>query len=111
MADNLIPGYSTTLLAGQGTVSYYSGSIAHPFTTTNISGAIPTNDWWSSLVYSYFSESFSAPMFASPLAMQTTATGLDIGYTPTARIITDGAGEQVKYEYTYHKDLSIGLTT
>lgn len=110
MANELTPGYTTILPAGQGTVTYHSGAIAQPFTTSNISGAIPTNDWWSSLVFPYFSESFSSNLFASPMAMKTTATGLDIGYTPTARIINDGAGNQVKYEYTYHTDLSIGLT-
>lgn len=110
MADELTPGYSTQLPDGQGTVSYFSGAIASPLITANIAGAIPTNDWWSSLVYSYFNQAFSGPMFAAPMAMQTTANGMDMGYTPTARIISDGAGAQVKFEYTYHKDLSVGLS-
>src|SRR3990167_6067275 len=110
MSDELTPGYSTTLPAGQGTVTSFSGSPAYPLITSNISGAIPTNDWWSSLVFSYFNEAFSGSMFAAPMGMHTRASGLNIGYTPLARIINDAAGQQVKYEYSYYTDLSIGLS-
>ena len=106
MADN-IPGYSTTLPVGEGTVSGYSGQPIYPLITSNITGAIPTNDWWSSLVFSYFNGSYSGSMFAAPLGMHTTASGLDIGYTPLSRIIMNEMGQQVKYEYSYHTDLKL----
>lgn len=110
MADSNTPGYSFVLPPGEGTLTYHSGTLAYPHITANIDGAIPTNDWWSSLVFPYFSEAFSGTMFAAPLAMQTTASGLDMGYRDLPKIIYDASGMQVKYEYSYHKDLSIGLT-
>jgi endoglucanase Acf2 len=53
-----------------------------PFVTSNATGAVPTNDWWSSLVFLPYSNQ----MFAHPLAMQAHENGLRIydpgvGYT------------------------------
>ena len=49
--------------------------------TANVTGKMPTNDWWSSLAW----EPFSSNHFAHPLAMRATKGGLRVSY-PGANI-------------------------
>lgn len=51
-----------------------------PFRTDSLKGPIPTNQWWSSLVW----KPFSQPLFAHPLAMTCGPEGLGITYTGDA---------------------------
>jgi endoglucanase Acf2 len=46
------------------------------YKTADIKGPLPTNQWWSSLLWSKFSE----PQYAHPLAVRATAAGLQVYY-------------------------------
>ncbi|MEK8128741.1 glycosyl hydrolase [Paenibacillus filicis] len=62
--------YTTTLPAGQ------IGPQAAISKTANVPGPMPTNDWWSSLAWTPYSD----VMFPHPLAVQAKADGLGLGY-------------------------------
>ncbi|HEY1012185.1 MAG TPA: hypothetical protein VGE07_05715, partial [Herpetosiphonaceae bacterium] len=43
--------YTTVLPPGGSLPSNNTGGVVAPKITSNVTGAIPTNDWWSSLVF------------------------------------------------------------
>ncbi len=97
--------YATTGHSGPQTVDCGGGYVGNaiPKKTANVTGAIPTNDWWSSLVFQRCSNNpYSAPLFAHPLGMQAKATGLTVGYQTNA-----GVGTEFHYGLT--TDLTLGL--
>ena len=54
------------------------------YATANVTGKMPTNDWWSSLAW----EKFSSNHFAHPLAMRAGADGLRVSYPgPSIRAV------------------------
>ena len=84
-----------------------------PLISPRITGAIPTNDWWSSLVWPMHSP-HSMAMFPHPLAVQAHADGLGIGYTSTPVIsdhLKDGKVFQTgtEYRYPFRQSLLVGL--
>ena len=86
---------------------------ASPLVSENLTGPVPTNDWWSSLVWPMHSP-HSMPMFPHPLAVQAHADGLGIGYTSEPVVsdhLKDGTAFQVgsDYRYPYRESLRIGL--
>jgi endoglucanase Acf2 len=64
--------YTTTVPSGEGSPQDAQ------YTTSNVSRPIPTNDWWSSLVF----ESMSQPLYAHPVSAQAVSAGLDL-WNPT----------------------------
>ena len=86
---------------------------ASPLVSDNVTGPIPTNDWWSSLVWPMHSP-HSMAMFPHPLAVQAQANGLGIGYTSTPVIsdhLKDGKVFQTgtNYRYPFRQSLIVGL--
>ena len=71
-------------------------------------GAIPTNDWWSSLLWKRNNCSTSENMQAHPLAYHAENNGLGLSYTTTAAIsgTATGVGE---YHYPYTEDIRVGV--
>ncbi|WP_033339979.1 glycosyl hydrolase [Catenuloplanes japonicus] len=71
-------------------------------------GAVPTNDWWSSLLFKRTDCSYSEPLHAHPLAFDPSAGGLGLSYTTTPTIsgTATGVGE---YHYPYQQDLLVGV--
>ncbi|MCP4179369.1 MAG: tandem-95 repeat protein [bacterium] len=76
---------------------------------------IPTNDWASSLVWSYMNRNqFSENMYPHPLGVRTTQNGLELGY-PKNYQITSNQWEGVTYiqnndyEYLFTNDITAGL--
>ncbi|WP_456825822.1 glycosyl hydrolase [Cellulomonas sp. P5_E12] len=72
-------------------------------------GAIPTNDWWTSLVWRKFScASVSENLMAHPLAYHAFTDGLGVSYPTTATIsgTATGVGE---YHYPYTEDFRLGV--
>ncbi|OGT28731.1 MAG: hypothetical protein A2624_05935, partial [Gammaproteobacteria bacterium RIFCSPHIGHO2_01_FULL_42_8] len=102
--------YTTTLPSGVLTPSTFQGVPLSPEVSTDFTGPIPTNDWASSIIYPHFGDHYSAPLFAQPMNMQADAHGLNLGYTATPTMYLDNHGGQFKFEYTYHPDISIGLS-
>lgn len=86
---------------------------ARPLVSESISGAVPTSDWWSSLVWPVHSP-YSLPMFPHPLGVQAHSEGLGLGYTATPSIshsVKDGAVylSGTSYKFPYRQSLLVGL--
>src|SRR5688572_6113591 len=78
--------YTTTGFNGPQTVDCGGGFVgaAIPKKTAAVTGAIPTNDWWSTLVFQRCSNNpYTAPMFPHPFGLQAKASGLTVSY-PTS---------------------------
>jgi endoglucanase Acf2 len=72
-------------------------------------GAVPTNDWWSSLLFKKGDDcAFSQPLYAHPLAYRPVAGGLGFSYeqTPAISGSATGLGE---YHYPYAQKLVVGV--
>lgn len=76
--------YSTTLSAGQPGPSLQDGQPAFPMLSDGFNQPVQTSDFWSSLLYPFFGDSNSAFLYAHPLAMKATPTGMQLGYTSQA---------------------------
>ena len=97
---------TTALPPGAQGPSNNAGTPVAPKKTANVRGPIPTNDWWSSLVFQRYPDNpYSTTMHAHPLAMQAEAGGLGVSYPKTYVITPD----QRKYEYTHTKDFTLGV--
>jgi endoglucanase Acf2 len=100
--DSLPAGRS--LPAGCGSLS----TNPRLYVTANApSGAVPTNDWWSSLLFKKFDCAYSEPLHAHPISYDTFAGGLGFSYNTTAAIsgTATGVGE---FHYPYVQDLLVG---
>ncbi|MET0789301.1 MAG: glycosyl hydrolase [Cellulomonas sp.] len=72
-------------------------------------GAIPTNDWWTSLLWRKFDcASISENLMAHPLSFHAYTNGLGVSYPTTATIsgTATGVGE---YHYPYAEDFRLGI--
>ena len=72
-------------------------------------GAIPTNDWWTSLLWRKFNcSSISENLMAHPLSFHAFTDGLGVSYptTPTISGTATGVGE---YHYNYSEDFRLGI--
>ena len=86
---------------------------ASPLVSESITGAVPTSDWWSSLVWPVHSQ-HSLPMFPHPLSVQMHAQGLGLGYSATASIshsMKDGKVFQAgtSYKFPHKQSMLVGL--
>ncbi len=70
---------------------------------------MPTNDWWSSLLFKKFDCAYSEPLHAHPISFDTVAGGLGFSYNTVAAISgsATGVGE---YHYPYVQDILVGVT-
>ena len=86
---------------------------AKPLLSDRFEGAVPTNDWCSSLVWPSNSP-HSLPMFPHPQAVQAHAEGLGIGYNPIASVSDSSHENKVfqrgtSYKFPYRESLVVGL--
>ncbi|NYF55839.1 glycosyl hydrolase [Micromonospora purpureochromogenes] len=80
------------------------------FVTANApAGPIPTNDWWSSLLWKRTNCAYSEPLHAHPASYQPFGDGLGFSATstPTVTGTATGVGE---YKYAYAEDIRVGVT-
>ncbi|MEU5942128.1 glycosyl hydrolase [Micromonospora sp. NPDC047548] len=80
------------------------------FVTANApAGPVPTNDWWSSLLYKRTNCAYSEPLHAHPVSYQPFGDGLGFSATSTPTITgtATGVGE---YKYAYAEDIRVGVT-
>ncbi|MEU8257365.1 glycosyl hydrolase [Micromonospora inaquosa] len=101
--------YTTTpvgpLPSGCGAMS----SNPRQFATANApTGPIPTNDWWSSLLWKRTDCSFSEPLHAHPISYDTFGDGLGFSANSTPAIsgTATGVGE---FHYPYVQDIRVGV--
>ncbi|MBL7252824.1 glycosyl hydrolase [Paractinoplanes lichenicola] len=103
--------YTETLPAG-ASLPVGCGDLAtnpRQFMTANApAGPVPTNDWWSSLVFKKFDCAYSENLHAHPTSYDTTAGGLGFSYNTTPQISgsSTGVGE---YHYIYQEDFTAGV--
>ncbi|GIF01664.1 glycosyl hydrolase [Paractinoplanes rishiriensis] len=103
--------YTETLPAG-ASLPVGCGDLAtnpRQFMTANApAGPVPTNDWWSSLVFKKFDCSYSENLHAHPTSYDTTSGGLGFSYNTTPQISgsATGVGE---YHYIYQEDFTAGV--
>ena len=71
-------------------------------------GAIPTNDWWSSLVFKRLNCQYSENLEANPLSFLPNANGLGFSYSTTAQLLAPAPGLQ-EYHYPYAQDFTAGV--
>lgn len=79
------------------------------FATANApAGAVPTNDWWSSLLFKRTDCAFSEPLHAHPTSYDTFTDGLGFSANSTPAIsgTANGVGE---YHYPYVQDIRVGV--
>ncbi|GAA3609220.1 glycosyl hydrolase [Microlunatus ginsengisoli] len=103
--------YTTTLPAGQSLPTGCGDISTNPrqWVTSNApSGAVPTNDWWSSILFKKTDCAFGEPMFAHPAAYDSYPGGIGISYTTTPVITgtSNGVGE---YKFPYTRDVLVGV--
>ncbi|MET7672516.1 glycosyl hydrolase [Micromonospora luteifusca] len=101
--------YTTTpvgpLPSGCGAMS----SNPRQFATANApAGPIPTNDWWSSLLWKRTDCAFSEPLHAHPISYDTFTDGLGFSANSTPAIsgTATGVGE---FHYPYVQDIRVGV--
>lgn len=94
------------LPSGCGTVSTNPRQY---LTATAPSGAVPTNDWWSSLVYKKLNCQYSEVLQAHPATYLPNANGLGFSYPTTVQLLTPAAGLQ-EYHYPYTQDFTAGVS-
>ena len=99
--------YFTNLPDGVSGPANTSGVAVQPRVTNSFNGPVPTNTWWSSLVWErYPGNSFGQIMHAHPLSLQACSEGLKIGHANTA--FETGAGYGYHFTSSQHA-LTIGV--
>ncbi len=87
--------YTETLPPGAGLPVGCGDLATNPrqFMTSNApAGPVPTNDWWSSLVYKKFDCRYSENLHAHPISYDTTSGGLGFSYNTTPQISGSATG-------------------
>jgi endoglucanase Acf2 len=104
--------YATTRPAGAVGPNGCGSLATNPrqYVTANApAGAVPTNDWWSSLLFKRTDCNYSEPLEAHPMAFKPAANGLGVSYTTDAAIsgTATGVGE---YHFPYTTEFTLGVT-
>ncbi|MET8149762.1 glycosyl hydrolase [Actinoplanes sp. NPDC049668] len=104
--------YTETLPAGAKLPAGCGNMSANPrqYLTSNApAGPVPTNDWWSSLLFKKGDDcNFSQALFAGPAAYRPVASGLGLSYQTDAAISgsATGLGE---YHFPYAQHVVVGV--
>lgn len=104
--------YTETLPAGAKLPNGCGSLATNPrqYVTPNApAGGVPTNDWWSSLLFKKGDDcNFSQPLFAGPASYRPVASGLGLSYQTDAAISgsATGLGE---YHYPYAQHVIVGV--
>ena len=86
----------------------FDGTPLQPLTTAAFNQAVPSSDWWSSVVMPVFGDDFSAPLHAHPLTVQATSTGILVG-APTESTVAVTGATTAEYKTPHQFDLRIDL--
>ncbi|MEN0128213.1 MAG: glycosyl hydrolase, partial [Brevundimonas sp.] len=72
-------------------------------------GPVPTNDWWSSLLFKKWECRTSAPLYAHPVAYQPTPAGLGLS-TPRTAVLSGTPGGIGEFHFPYSQDVLVGVS-
>lgn len=96
--------YTTHLPKGEGIPIDDKHRPAKPKLTSDFNQVVVSNDWWSSLIWSWFDgHDYSENMYPHPLTLKAAAEGLEMAY-PT-KLTTSN----IEYMYRHDADLVVGL--
>lgn len=96
--------YSTSLPFGATGPQNSNGQQISPKISAEFSLPIQSNDFWSSLIYPFFSVPYSNVLYAHPLNVKAVNTGLQMGYT------TDYIFAANDYLYPFSHHLTVGVS-
>jgi len=98
-------GSYTTVLPPDGSVPMNELDVpVNPIVTSNVTGPVPTTDWWSSLVFQRYSDNpYSSTLAAQPLNLKARSSGLGIGTG------TNVSCPSYFYAYFYQEDFLVRL--
>jgi len=86
--------------------SDFLGAPTQPRVAQGFTKTIPTNDWWTSLVWPFYpGNSFGENLYAHPLVLKALPDGLALGPPDEATVTPD----DVHYNYHFREDLRIGV--
>lgn len=102
--------YSTTLPAGEIGPQNFAGQNLLPKVSDSFDQSVQTNDWWSSLIYPFFSNQYSGKLIAHPLSMQAVAEGLQLNYTSQHVFATAAPGTDYLFPYYPNGQLTVGVS-
>lgn len=95
--------YSTTLPSGEIGPQNSSGVNVLPKVSPNFTLPAQTNDFWSSLIYPFYSDPHSNGMYAHPLNVKARANGFQMGYT------TDPIFPAADYMFPFSHQITVGV--
>ena len=103
--------YTSTLPPGAGLPTGCGAVSTNPRGNVTVNapkGAVPTNDWWSSILFKKTDCQFGEPMMAHPAGYDTYPGGLGISYASTP-VITGTATGVGEYKFPYSRDVLVGV--
>lgn len=95
--------YSLTLPPGALGPTLASGQPAVPLISDSFTQPVQTSNFWSSILFPFFGDPHSAPLYAHPLSLKAAPDGLQLGYTANA--VVDGRA----YSFPYTPHLIVGV--
>lgn len=96
--------YGTQLPFGTVGPRQANGANAVPKISSTFSKPVQTNDFWSSLIFSFYNDPHSNNLYAHPALFKARANGLQIGYTPTHVFAAND------HLYPYSNQLTVGVS-
>lgn len=91
--------YSTSLPFGEIGPQNFAGQNVLPKISDSFDQTAQTNDFWSSLIFPFFSNQYSGKLIAHPLSMQANSSGLELGYTAQHVFATAAPGTDFLFPY------------
>ena len=87
--------------------SDFNGEEVTPRVTPDFHKPIPTNDWWTSLLWPFYpGNNFGENLYAQPMVFKAQPEGLAIGYPNEATVTPD----DVHYTYHFRNDMRVGVS-
>ncbi len=95
--------YGTTLPFGAVGPRQANGANAVPKISSTFSKPVQTNDFWSSLIFTFYNDQHSNNLYAHPALFKARGNGLHMGYTPNHVFAAND------YLYPYSNQLTVGI--
>lgn len=96
--------YGTQLPFGAVGPRQANGANAVPKISSTFNKPVQTNDFWSSLIFTFYNDQHSNNLYAHPALFKARANGLQIGYTPTHVFAAND------HLYPYSNQLTVGVS-
>lgn len=96
--------YGTQLPSGAVGPRQANGANAVPKVSSTFNKPVQTNDFWSSLIFTFYNDQHSNNLYAHPALFKARANGLQIGYTPTHVFAAND------HLYPYSNQLTVGIS-